>query len=197
MTGIKYIKLAFAAIMIATASKPALSHLGVGSAKSFAAGLAHPLFAVDHVVVMVSVGLWAALKGGRALCAWPAAFAGLMIAGGVAGIAGLSVSFVEPVILASLVTIGLLVAAVVNLPLTAEAIIISFFAFFHGHAHGTEIPLGASALGYLTGFALATLLLQGAGIGLCHLAGQRFQGLVRLAGAVTATVGVGLIIGTV
>lgn len=36
-------------------------------------------------MVMVAVGLWAALKGGRALWAWPAAFVGLMLAGRRAG----------------------------------------------------------------------------------------------------------------
>ncbi|MER9587146.1 HupE/UreJ family protein, partial [Mesorhizobium sp. M0276] len=91
MTRSKSIRLAFVAIMLAAACKPALFHIGVGSANSFTVGLAHPLFGLDHIMVMVAVGLWAALKGGRALWAWPAAFVGLMLAGGALGITGVPV----------------------------------------------------------------------------------------------------------
>lgn len=193
----KSIRLAIMAIMLAAACKPALSHMGVSSTNSFAAGFAHPLFGLDHVTVMVAVGLWAALKGGRALWAWPAAFVGLMLAGGVLGIAGLPVSFVEPVILASIVALGLLVGAAVDLSVTAGAIIIGFFAFFHGHAHGTEIPETAGGLDYVIGFVLATALLHGAGIGLGLVPGQRFRGLARLAGAATTAAGLGMMLGAI
>ncbi|MET2832853.1 HupE/UreJ family protein [Mesorhizobium shangrilense] len=192
----KTTKLAFVAIMLASACKPALSHIGVSSANSFAAGFAHPLFGLDHIMVMVAVGLWAALKGGRALWAWPAAFVGLVLAGGALGIAGVPVPFVEPVILASIVVLGLLVAAAADLPVATGAVIIGLFALFHGHAHGTEIPETAGGLEYLAGFALATALLHGVGIGL-GLAGRRFRALVQLAGAATAAVGLGLIFGAV
>ncbi|MER9560414.1 HupE/UreJ family protein, partial [Mesorhizobium sp. M0323] len=174
----KFTKITFTAIVLAAACKPALSHIGVGSANSFAAGLAHPLSGFDHITVMIAVGLWAALKGERALWAWPAAFVGLMITGEAVGIAGVPVPFVEPVILASIVAFGLLIAAAVDLPVAAGAIIIGFFAFFHGHAHGTEIPETVGGFEYVTGFVLATALLHGAGIGLGLLQGQRFRGLV-------------------
>ncbi|TIQ34102.1 MAG: HupE/UreJ family protein [Mesorhizobium sp.] len=190
-------KLAFVAIMLAAACKPALSHIGVGSANSFAAGLAHPFFGIDHIIVMVAVGLWAALKGGRALWALPAAFVSLMLAGGALGIAGVPVPLVEPVILASIVALGLLIATAVDLPVATGAVIIGFFALFHGHAHGTEIPETAGGLEYLAGFALATAFLHGAGIGFGLLPGQRIRGLVRLAGAATAVAGLGLMVGAV
>ncbi|ESW70565.1 protein hupE [Mesorhizobium sp. LSJC285A00] len=142
-----------------------------------AAGFAHPLFGLDHVTVMVAVGLWAALKGGRALWAWPAAFVGLMLAGGVMGVAGVPVPFAEPAILASIVALGLLIAAAVDLPVATGAGIIGLFAVFHGHAHGTEIPETAGGLEYLAGFALATALLHGAGIGLGCCRASVFAGL--------------------
>ncbi|RWP38895.1 HupE/UreJ family protein [Mesorhizobium sp.] len=132
---------------------------------------------------MVAVGLWAALKGERALWAWPVAFFSLMLTGGALGIAGVPVSPVEPVIFASIVALGLLIAAAVDLPVAAGVITIGFFAFFHGHAHGTETPENAGGLEYITGFVLATALLHAAGIGFGLLSGQRVRGLVRLAGA--------------
>ncbi|TIM04508.1 HupE/UreJ family protein [Mesorhizobium sp.] len=195
MTRSKSTRIVFVAIMLASACKPALSHIGVGSANSFAAGLAHPLFGLDHMMVMVAVGLWATLRGGRALWGWPVAFLSLMLVGSALGIAGVPVPFVEPVILASIVGLGLLIAAAVDLPVAAGAIMIGFFAFFHGHAHGTEILETAGGLEYVTGIVLATACLHGAGLGLGLLPGQRFRGIVRLAGAATAATGLGLMLG--
>jgi urease accessory protein len=92
------------------------------------------------VTVMVAVGLWTALKGGRAIWAWPCAFVAVMLVGGALGMAHVPIPFVEPGILASVVTLGLLVALVVDLPVWLGGIIIGMFALFHGHAHGTEVP---------------------------------------------------------
>ncbi len=79
-------KILLATLLVLGAS-PALAHPGHGSAVSFAAGVAHPLSGLDHIAVMVAVGLWAALKGGRALWVWPAAFVGVMLIGGALGMA--------------------------------------------------------------------------------------------------------------
>jgi len=62
--------------LLALGASPALAHVGHGATDAFTAGIAHPLNGLDHMAVMVAVGLWAALKGGRALWAWPAAFVG-------------------------------------------------------------------------------------------------------------------------
>ncbi|RWI99872.1 HupE/UreJ family protein [Mesorhizobium sp.] len=90
-----------------------------------------------------------------------------------------------------------LVAATVDIPLAKGAVIIGFFALLHGHAHGSEIPETVGGVEYLAGFALATAVLHGAGIGLCLLSGQRFRGVVRLAGAAIAAAGFGLMVDAV
>jgi urease accessory protein len=176
---------------------PAHAHVGVGAATSFGAGFGHPFSGLDHMAAMVAVGLWAALKGGRAVWAWPAAFVAVMLAGGALGIAGAAVPFVEPGIQASVVVLGLLVALAVDLPVIAGVAVIGLFALFHGHAHGVEIPGTAGGLGYLAGFAVATALLHAAGIGAGLLVGARFRRGVRLAGAATAAIGLGLIAGAI
>jgi len=63
----------------------------------------------------------------------------------------------------------------------------AFFAIFHGHAHGTELPKGQSGLTYSIGFVIATGCLHGVGIaiGLIHQwpAGKT---ALRAAGAIVA-----------
>ncbi|MEI9418896.1 HupE/UreJ family protein [Mesorhizobium sp. Cs1321R2N1] len=184
-------------IMLIAACVPAFSHVGGFEPCSFAAGLVHPLSGLDHIMVMVAVGLWAALKGGRALWAWPATFVGFMVAGGTLGVAAIPVPLVEPVILISIVAFGLLVSAAVDVPTAAGAAIIAFFAFFHGHAHGTEIPETAGGFEYLAGFAVATVLLHGGGIGLGLLPSRLFRRFLRLAGGASAAAVLGLMLGWV
>ena len=172
---------------------PALAHPGHGSTASFAAGIAHPFGGLDHIAVMVAVGLWAALKGGRALWLWPAAFVGVMLVGAALGMAHVPVPLVEPGILASVVALGLLVALTVDLPVWTGAATVAVFALLHGHAHGTEVAETVSGAEYIAGFALATATLHGVGIGFAQLMTRaHLRPLVRIAGAVCVVIGAGL-----
>jgi urease accessory protein len=190
-------RLSLSAILFLAAAMPAYAHVGVGTTSSFTAGVMHPLSGLDHMTVMIAVGLWAALKGGRAIWAWPAAFVGVMLGGAALGMAHVPVPFVEPGILASVVALGLLVALAVDLPVSAGVAIIGLFALFHGHAHGTEVPENAGGLEYMAGFAIATVMLHAVGIAAGLSLGLRFRGLARVAGAACAAIGVGLAFGVV
>jgi urease accessory protein len=164
---------------------------------SFAAGLAHPLSGLDHIAVMVSVGLWAALKGGRALV-WPAAFVGVMLIGGALGMMHAPVPLVESGILASVVALGLLVALAVDLPLWTGAIIVAVFALLHGHAHGSEVAENVGGIEYMAGFALATATLHSIGIAFALLMQRgHLRPLVRVAGAICVLIGAGLYSGVI
>jgi urease accessory protein len=178
-------------VALLMASGPALAHIGHSPTVSFTAGLGHPFGGFDHVAAMVAVGLWAALKGGRALWVWPAAFVGVMLIGGAMGMAHLPLPFVEPGILASVIVLGLLVALAVDLPLGLGAVIVASFALLHGYGHGSEVEESANGALYMAGFALATAALHLAGIGFAqtmkHLA---LRPAVRLAGAACALAGV-------
>lgn len=177
---------------------PALAHVGHGATESFAAGLAHPLGGLDHIAVMVAVGLWAALKGGRALWLWPVTFVGVMLVGGALGmsdsLAHVQVAFVEPGILASVVALGLLVALAVDLPVALGAAIVGVFAVFHGHAHGSEVAENIGGFGYMAGFAFATATLHLTGIGFAQLmARAHMRPVIRAAGGLCVFVGIVLI----
>jgi len=174
----------------------ALAHPGIGPAAGFAAGLAHPLLGLDHLVAMLGVGLWAAQRGGRALWAVPLAFVAVMALGGFLGAIGVGLPFVAPAIAASVLVLGVLIAAAVRMPLVASTLLAGGFALFHGHAHGTEMPATAAAIAYGAGFVLTTALLHGAGIGLGVLARKAgSERLLRVAGGATAVLGIALLIG--
>jgi urease accessory protein len=181
------------AALLAGAS-PALAHVSIGSTESFAAGVAHPLSGIDHMAVMVTVGLWAALKGGRALWLWPCAFVGVMLLGGALGMLHVPVPFVEPGILASVVALGLLVALAVDLPVWLGAVVVAVFALLHGHAHGSEVAENVGGIEYMAGFALATAALHLIGIGFA-LTMQR--PLIRVAGVACVLIGAGLFAGVI
>ena len=143
----------------------AQAHPGHG-ADGFAQGFAHPLHGLDHLLAMLAVGLWAAQLGGRAKWAVPAAFVGAMAVGGALGMAGVGLPLAEPGIAASVLILGLLIAAAVRLPLAAGVALVGGFALCHGYAHGAEMPATAAGAVYALGFAGATALLHGCGFGL-------------------------------
>ena len=176
----------------------AFAHPGHGDAVGLLAGVAHPLSGLDHITVMIAVGLWAVLKGGRALWVWPAAFVGVMLVGSALGMMQVPLPFVEPGILASVVVLGLLTAMAVDLPLALGATIIGGFALLHGYAHGVEAPEAASGLLYVAGFAVATAALHGIGIAAAlSLKFLKLRPLVRMAGAVCVLIGIGLAVNAV
>jgi urease accessory protein len=142
---------------------------------------------------MIAVGLWAALKGGRALWVWPCVFVGVMLIGGLLGMTQVPVPFVEPGILASVVALGLLVALAVDLPIALGVAVIAVFAIFHGHAHGSEVAENIGGAEYMAGFAFATASLHAIGLGVAlALSSVRMRVIVRLAGAACVVVGVAL-----
>ncbi len=94
----------------------------------------------------------------------PLAFVSVMSLGGLAGAAGLSIPSVEGIILLSCAVFSLLITHKVRFNANINVMIVAFFAFFHGFAHGQEISTSASLISYTVGFMLATLLLHGAGI---------------------------------
>jgi urease accessory protein len=185
--------LKFAAVLALAGLMPALAeaHPFHGAANGFAGGLGHPLSGLDHILAMVAVGLWAAQLGGRSRWMVPATFVSLMVVGGALGMAGVHIPAVESGIAASVLVLGVLIAAAVRLPMFAGMALAGIFAIFHGHAHGTEIPAAASGFTYAAGFVLATIALHACGIGLGMLAQKRMaMPALRLAGAAIAVAGI-------
>jgi urease accessory protein len=169
----------------------ALAHTGVGETTGFMHGVAHPIGGLDHLLAMIAVGIWAAQVGGRALWIVPCTFVGVMILGGVLGFAGVPVPFIEQGILLSVLILGVLIAGALKLPLVYSALIVGFFAIFHGFAHGAEMPVAIAAASYTAGFALATATLHLAGMGLgMYMSRINLPAVSRFAGGAIALSGV-------
>ena len=179
-------------VLIASAavSTGASAHLGTdaGVHHAFLDGLVHPLTGMDHLAAMVAVGLWSAMTARRVWLA-PIAFAGMLLVGALLGLGGLELPAVEPMIAASLLVLGLLVATQAKLPAALATGLVGAFAVFHGVAHGTELAGGDNGWLPLVGMLVATagLHLAGVGIGLAMRAHSSWWpraigGLVTLLG---------------
>ena len=191
-------------------------------------GFLHPILGLDHLLAMVAVGFLSAQMGGRAIWTVPTAFVVVMAIGAVLGIAGVSVPLVEYGITGSVLILGL--GILVNrtdkkepvkkeeegakkvepkdnseikgiLPEWLAIALVSIFSFFHGHAHGTELPELSETVGliiaYIAGFLIATVGLHviGALIGIVASRNQQGQMIMRITGGVIAAIGVYLVMG--
>ncbi|HYH18552.1 MAG TPA: HupE/UreJ family protein [Azospirillum sp.] len=189
---------ALAAGLVALAGT-AQAHTSGAHDAGLAHGFAHPFGGLDHLLAMVTVGLWAMQRGGRALWLMPATFVGAMALGGYLGLEGVGLPMVELGIAASLMAFGSVVAFAFRPPLALGVAIVGAFAVLHGHAHGAEVPEAASPLLYAAGFLAATALLHAVGIALAGMATRHplWAGLgaraVRLAGAGVAATGLLLV----
>ena len=172
----------------------ASAHSETGTVGGFISGFKHPITGLDHIVAMVAVGLWGAFLGGRAMWMLPVVFPMVMAFGGGLGVLGVPVPYVETGIAISGVILGLMVACAVKPPLWVAAVIVGFFAIFHGVAHGRELPQAANPMTYAFGFVLSTGLLHLSGIALGLLVHWPWGRItVRLGGVAIALIGFGFL----
>lgn len=155
-------------IMLSPAT--ALAHVGSSEAGGFLTGIQHPVSGLDHIIAMLAVGLWGAQLGAPAIWILPVVFPMMMAMGGTLGLMGIPLPGVEVGIAVSAVVLGFMVLTEARVKIQLAMVIVAFFAVFHGHAHGTELPAGQSGLLYSMGFVAATGCLHGVGIavGLIH-----------------------------
>jgi urease accessory protein len=145
---------------------PANAHDGTGLSGGFAAGFFHPLAGLDHMLAMISVGIWGAFLGRPLLVTLPMLFPGAMVVGGAMGMAGLPIPPVELGIAVSVLTLGMMILLARRAIVPVACAIVAAFALFHGYAHGSELPASADPIGYSAGFVLCTGLLHLGGIAL-------------------------------
>ncbi len=184
----RWLGLAVAVVASLAATQTVLAHPAHATASDpLTAGVLHPLLGFDHLLVALASGLLAVRIGTRrALYVIPAAFVGLMLAGGALAPVGQVMPIAEWGIAFSVVALGLMVAVLPAAPLYAAAASVGIFAACHGFAHVAESG-GQSLPAYMLGFALTTLALHVTAIaaGVLMTRAKRPQ-WVRLAGGAIA-----------
>lgn len=160
-------------------------------------GLTHPMLGLDHLLAMAAVGILSVQLGGRKAWKIPAAFVAMMLVGGLISFLGVSLPAVEAGILLSVLALGAALASGKKLNANWAIALVGFFALFHGHAHGSEIPALANPALYAIGFVLATTLLHAAGVLFGISAKNTVSGtvIIRYSGASIAGIGFALILG--
>ena len=187
-------KLLMAAGLLLTATTTA-AHTGHGAhaESGFLSGLLHPMLGLDHLLAMAAIGFWSVRQNNLMKNATPAFVIGGMILGAALAWVGLSLPGVEAGITFSVLVAGILIATLAKLPTVVGGTLVGAFMLFHGFAHGTEMPAGATLAAYLAGFSIATLAitLVGRGLGSQMLkADSRYSrgvgGVLAVAGAYLA-----------
>jgi urease accessory protein len=166
------------------------AHTGTGLPGGFASGFRHPFSGLDHLLAMVSVGLWGAFLGRPLIYLLPVIFPAVMAFGAVLAMVGLRLPHVEIGIALSVLVLGACIELAVKAPVWVASLIVAAFALCHGYAHGMELPSAADPVGYSVGFVLATGFLHVLGIGIGTLNARPGGPVVtRGAGGIIAMMG--------
>jgi urease accessory protein len=174
----------------------AQAHSGEGGANGFIAGVMHPLTGFDHMLAMVAVGIWGATLGRPLIFALPMAFPLLMVVGGVLGIIGVPLPYIEVGIAMSVIVLGLAIAFAWRAPVAIAIAIVACFGVFHGYAHGAELPSAAAPAAYVAGFVICTGVLHLIGISLGLLKDlPKGAQILRTCGALISAAGVWILLG--
>ena len=175
---------------------PGLAHAHtVGGEGGFLSGLNHPVLGFDHFLAMLSVGILSSQIGGRAIWTVPSTFVAVMAIGAFIGIKGIGLPMVEYGIALSLLALGFALALDKKLPPVWAMIGVGFFAIFHGHAHGTEMPTIVKPIIYAMGFLLGTAGIHVSGVLVGFFANKTAKGhaILRYVGAGISGIGVHII----
>ena len=186
--------------LVVLLADPAVAHENqVIRLGSFLGGFLHPVLGLDHFLAMVSVGIVSSMVGGRAIWTIPSVFVVMMGVGGLAGAAdiGLTEVAIETGIAVSVIALGSVMALDRSLPARAVMAAVAFFGFFHGYAHGAEIPDIARPAVYAAGFMLGTALIHLLGVVVGEVARRYGPGrlVLRALGALFVILGLLFLIG--
>ncbi|BCM26017.1 HupE/UreJ family protein [Methyloradius palustris] len=155
------------AISFSLFSTLAMAHPGHAEQGALA-GFLHPLTGIDHLLVMVSIGMWAAKLGGSARWQLPVTFVLVMAFGAAIAMSGLmpanlNADSVEIGVSASVLAMGLLLLIQLPLKRPIQIALTAIFAMLHGFAHGLELSF-SSGWSVMLGMLLATALLHALGL---------------------------------
>jgi len=126
-------------------------------------GFTHPIFGLDHNFAIIGIGVLGSLADKRRWYLYPLIFWVSMVVGGYLGVDQEATLLVEKVIEASVITTGIFISFNFTKSKYLLFVLLASFGFFHGFAHGAEMPESTIILKYISGYSLGTILLSGVG----------------------------------
>ncbi len=182
-------------LLLLSVLMPAHAHTGAGIAHGYLTGLLHPLSGIDHVLVMLGIGLWGGTLRGSSCWLLPAVFLASMAVGAGLDFAGFSLPEAEAWIAVSVLAMGLILCGDRQAQMSRAVPLATAFALGHGYVHASEIGDGMVASSYFAGFLAGTSLLLGLGTLISLMSPQAFKVIKTGWGLVSALVGAVLLIG--
>ncbi|MDD5502573.1 MAG: HupE/UreJ family protein [Candidatus Thermoplasmatota archaeon] len=181
---------------LGTFSYAASAHTGLLPTGGFSHGFQHPLLGLDHFLAMLGLGLWASSQSRRLTQQAISVFLLFMTAGALFGLAGVGFAYVETGILVSLLSVGVALSfGTAKLPKAIILTSIAAFAAMHGLAHGSALPVGASAYAYIAGIVSGTATSHVSGLVLGLIAQHvNATGFIRVYGTMTGVIGAWLLL---
>jgi urease accessory protein len=172
------------------------AHSLTSNSSGFGSGFSHPILGIDHFLVMLGIGVWGAQMGGRRMWSLPISFPLIMCIGAIISISNIFMFiYVEYVIVLSVIILGLFILLKWLPNEIIALLIISFFAVFHGYAHGNEIPKAIDPLSFIIGFVISTGLIHLVGILLGYILNNFYKGILsRVLGIFIFILGITFII---
>ena len=141
----------------------AAAHSGVHMESGLADGFMHPASGIDHLLVAIAAGFWAARSGDHGvpdMLYFLALFAGgLML--GVASLVWLQLETITPLLFALIVAA---IAVAIALPQLFYHALFGGLAAYHGLVHMLEVPATAGISGFGIGLFLSTAVLLKLGL---------------------------------
>ena len=136
------------------------------------AGLVHPVTGLDHLLAMLAVGIVSVRLGGANIWRIPATFVLAMLLGAWAGMHGGPTPPYEAGVAWSVLLLGLVIACggVARRAVNVVFMCVALFGACHGYAHGSELPVAASADFYAMGFLITSVFIHTIGIFIGELA---------------------------
>lgn len=127
-------------------------------------GFTHPILGLDHAIAILATGTLGYLLNPPKWFFPLLAFTFSMIVGGLFGITNEATFLIEKIIALSVFVIGLIIAFKVKMNYALVLVLAITFGAFHGYAHGAEMSDNNTALKYISGYTIGTLLVGTVGM---------------------------------
>ena len=188
-------KIIFSAFLFIFFSSTATAH-SYHHNTDFLSGLLHPLLSVEHLLLLVTVGLLASFANKAVRWTLPISFVTAALVGLLLGNVSIGVTPLNSLLAASLVVLGVALTCRWDFGKFATPYVVGLFALLHGHSHGIETLHGKVALANIAGFILSCWVVMVVAIYLGMLAKQTKPGemVVQGTGAIFTLVGLQMLI---